>query len=330
MDRPPKHKSLATAYLLLIFTGWFGGHHFYLKEPVIGAVFAVFFWTGVPLLVSAAELFTLPRRVSRVNRRIDGLYRGHLDPDVYPVRYCGQCGRNVALVSALRTGGDVNQNVLLFHVGGAIAQAVAKARRSKLPGFITGKLCLDCASGREPDQEWPAGGFVPHRKTADQPLGKRIPGLALGVALLAVGAGLLWFGAGRQAWETARLHLLWDQTPAKVVHAEVLKETWTDSQGAERFKGYYVKPSYEYQSGGRTIRSSSLAPARRLFDKQAEAREFFEQKAGDGRVTAFVDPSDPRRSYLSSYVGTRLISFATPGVALLLLGCVVLRFNIRR
>jgi len=50
-----KPKSRLTAMLLAIFLGWLGVHRFYLNTPVLGVIYLVFFWTGIPLVISLIE-----------------------------------------------------------------------------------------------------------------------------------------------------------------------------------------------------------------------------------------------------------------------------------
>jgi TM2 domain-containing membrane protein YozV len=64
-DPPQCQKDLYTAYLYLIFTGLFGGHHLYLGRP---RFFLLYLFTagglGVGYLV---DMFTLPHQVARAN-----------------------------------------------------------------------------------------------------------------------------------------------------------------------------------------------------------------------------------------------------------------------
>lgn len=35
---------------LMLFTGWFGGHRYYQGRYVLGILYTVFFWTGIPFI----------------------------------------------------------------------------------------------------------------------------------------------------------------------------------------------------------------------------------------------------------------------------------------
>ncbi len=50
-DRPEKKR----AERLASWFGWFGAHWFYLKRPWIGAVYLVFAWTFVPLVLGVVD-----------------------------------------------------------------------------------------------------------------------------------------------------------------------------------------------------------------------------------------------------------------------------------
>lgn len=41
---------------LLVLTGWFGGHRFYAKRYYLGALYLVFFWTMIPVMMSMLDL----------------------------------------------------------------------------------------------------------------------------------------------------------------------------------------------------------------------------------------------------------------------------------
>lgn len=43
------------AALLAIFLGWLGAHKFYLGKPVMGIIYFLFCWTGIPTIVGVIE-----------------------------------------------------------------------------------------------------------------------------------------------------------------------------------------------------------------------------------------------------------------------------------
>ena len=46
-----------TYLLLILFTGWFGGHRWYEKRYVLAVLYTAFFWTGVPLAMAILDAF---------------------------------------------------------------------------------------------------------------------------------------------------------------------------------------------------------------------------------------------------------------------------------
>ncbi len=59
--------SLSTAIKLAIFTGFVGGHHFYLKRIPLGLACLFFFWTFIPAIAGWIEVFFLPDFVREIN-----------------------------------------------------------------------------------------------------------------------------------------------------------------------------------------------------------------------------------------------------------------------
>ena len=51
-------KSRVVAALLALFLGWLGIHKFYLGKRVLGVIYLVFFWTGIPGLIAWVEAIT--------------------------------------------------------------------------------------------------------------------------------------------------------------------------------------------------------------------------------------------------------------------------------
>ena len=53
--------------LLALFLGAFGGHRYYMGQTGIGLLYTLFFWTGIPSLISIVEIFLMPSRVRYFN-----------------------------------------------------------------------------------------------------------------------------------------------------------------------------------------------------------------------------------------------------------------------
>jgi TM2 domain-containing membrane protein YozV len=60
-------KDEVVGVLLALFLGTFGAHHFYLRRPGLGVLYCIFFWTGIPTVVSFIECFFMPGRVRQYN-----------------------------------------------------------------------------------------------------------------------------------------------------------------------------------------------------------------------------------------------------------------------
>jgi TM2 domain-containing membrane protein YozV len=54
--------------LLAIFLGGIGGHKFYLGNFVLGILYLVFCWTGIPSVVALVEAFTVADTVRTINK----------------------------------------------------------------------------------------------------------------------------------------------------------------------------------------------------------------------------------------------------------------------
>jgi TM2 domain-containing membrane protein YozV len=68
VTQPAQPKSLAVAYLLLVFLGLFGGHYFYLGVNRRAVVYLLTLGClGIGPLI---DLFTLPGEVRRINQLI--------------------------------------------------------------------------------------------------------------------------------------------------------------------------------------------------------------------------------------------------------------------
>ena len=63
-----QRKSKAVAFLLNLFLGVFGAHHYYLGNIGVGLLYTIFCWTFVPVLVAFLELFLVSSYVDDYNR----------------------------------------------------------------------------------------------------------------------------------------------------------------------------------------------------------------------------------------------------------------------
>jgi len=66
-DYSEVRKDPAMAIKLAIFTGFIGGHHFYMKRIWAGLASIVFCWTFIPLIEGLIEAIFLPQLVRELN-----------------------------------------------------------------------------------------------------------------------------------------------------------------------------------------------------------------------------------------------------------------------
>ncbi len=62
-----RKKSAVVTLLLTIFLGGLGIHKFYLGKPVLGILYLVFSWTGIPSIIALVESFTVASTVRTMN-----------------------------------------------------------------------------------------------------------------------------------------------------------------------------------------------------------------------------------------------------------------------
>jgi TM2 domain-containing membrane protein YozV len=60
-------KDEVVGFLLALFLGDFGIHHFYLRRNTAGILYLIFFWTGIPAILGIIECFFMPGRVRQYN-----------------------------------------------------------------------------------------------------------------------------------------------------------------------------------------------------------------------------------------------------------------------
>ena len=103
-------KDEVVGVLLALFLGTFGAHHFYLRRPGLGILYCVFFWTGIPTVVSFIECFFMPSRVRQYNLALATYFASTIStasgaaataataspayalPQTGAVRTCSRCG----------------------------------------------------------------------------------------------------------------------------------------------------------------------------------------------------------------------------------------------
>jgi len=71
-------KDEVVGVLLALFLGTFGAHHFYMRQTALGVLYCVFFWTGIPTVVSFIECFFMPGRVRQYNLGLSAYFSANL------------------------------------------------------------------------------------------------------------------------------------------------------------------------------------------------------------------------------------------------------------
>jgi len=54
-----ERKSKGLAMTLCFFLGWMGAHEFYLRKYLSGSLYLIFFWSGIPFLLSILDFILL-------------------------------------------------------------------------------------------------------------------------------------------------------------------------------------------------------------------------------------------------------------------------------
>ena len=94
---PPEKKSIVEAYLLWLFFGFLGAHHFYLRRYEFGILY--FFTFGLLGAGWVIDMFRMPCLVSETNKRISGPIAGKQKKTVSDAYTCwfplGLLGKNL-------------------------------------------------------------------------------------------------------------------------------------------------------------------------------------------------------------------------------------------
>ena len=73
-------KTRKNLILFTLFTGWIGGHRYYLKQYTLGVLYTVFFWTYIPFFLSIIDLIVILR--SDRKRFMKNYYRSQAPKNV--------------------------------------------------------------------------------------------------------------------------------------------------------------------------------------------------------------------------------------------------------
>lgn len=87
------YKAKSTVVLLTFFTGFVGGHRFYLGQTWLGIFYLVFFWTLIPSLVSVIDFFVF---VFISEKKFNDKYNRNVD--FSKVESCAACKKNLTLL----------------------------------------------------------------------------------------------------------------------------------------------------------------------------------------------------------------------------------------
>lgn len=65
-----QRKSTVAAYLLAIFFGWIGGHHYYFRNWPVAILYTLFSWTTIPLWLTVIELLLIYSYAQDFNKHL--------------------------------------------------------------------------------------------------------------------------------------------------------------------------------------------------------------------------------------------------------------------
>lgn len=88
------YKAKSTVVLLTFFTGFAGGHRFYLGQTWLGIFYLVFFWTLIPSLVSVIDFFVF---VFISDKKFNDKY--NINVDFSKVESCAACKKSLAVLN---------------------------------------------------------------------------------------------------------------------------------------------------------------------------------------------------------------------------------------
>ncbi|WP_041641249.1 DUF3592 domain-containing protein [Magnetococcus marinus] len=284
-------KSPSTAYFWLLSSGWLGGHHFYLRDPILGGLSVMLCWTGLPLLAAILELPTLHRRVRRLNRLLRADYHGRVDGWDLPAPSCARCHRNIAWVILHSQGGSISRNHQLLRLTAPWWRHSGLLHPAYRDPHAGDHLCPSCTGEITPvvSQNVPPG-----RNNALTP-----PSPLLIGALLLAALWMLVHGMGGALQHTYALYSHWQTTPGVVTYNAVDMLTHHTPSWLGQNVTYQPQVQFRYVwENQRWSMGGLLAQAPPNFSSRARAEHYLRRYYPIGQVIeARVNPDDPEQAY---------------------------------
>nr|CRH06865.1 conserved membrane protein of unknown function [Candidatus Magnetococcus massalia] len=292
-------KSKSAAYLLLFATGWFGGHHFYLRDTILGWASVLLCWTGLPLLLCLMELPTLHRRVRRVNRLQLADYHGQVDPRDIPQPICRRCHRHIGWIIRRSQGRAISSNHQLVRWSRTLWRELGLIPPAYQDPHNRDLLCPSCSGEIPPvaSQEAP--------EVADRP---NVLRLGTGTLLLLIGLPMLYHGALQAGYHLAHMHLQWKATPGVITYNAVDQVTHHERFGLDSRVSYQPQVQFRYVwQGQRWSMGGSLAQEPPYYPTREAAQAYLKRHFPIGQViTARVNPEDAEQAYAMVRTGHNL------------------------
>lgn len=138
-------KDEVVGVLLALFLGTFGAHHFYLRRPGLGILYCVFFWTGIPTVVSLIECFFMPGRVRQYNLALATYFASSLGatPGPVSVPFSGQAPNPASGTSTCATPGSASSGASAIALPSTGVRACPRCGATILAGA---RYCGQCGT----------------------------------------------------------------------------------------------------------------------------------------------------------------------------------------
>ncbi|MEG3640290.1 DUF3592 domain-containing protein [Magnetococcus sp. PR-3] len=284
-------KSSFTAYFWLLTAGWLGGHHFYLRDPMLGRLSILLCWTGLPLLAALLELPTLHRRVRRVNRLLSTDYHGRVDGWDLPAPSCARCHRNIAWIIKQSQGLSISRNHQLLRLTAFWWRQAGLLHPTFHNPHAEDVICPSCRGEIPPVISQP----VPEPR----PAGQRSSSPALSWFMIVVGGWMVIHGGGRGMMHQVELYARWQTTPGVVTYNAVDMLTHHTPRWLTSSVSYQPQVQFRYVwEGERWSMGGYLAQSPPSFATRAKAESYLKQYYSIGQVIeARVNPEDPEQAY---------------------------------
>ncbi|MGN7614457.1 NINE protein [Magnetococcales bacterium HHB-1] len=256
---PQRKKS--HALILLLFTGWIGGHHFYLREYIFASLYFLFFWTFIPFFLSLLELPFINRRVDHWNRCEKALYSDQFPDNNDLGAPCTRCGLNTGWVAFRELGYNPNNNQTSSNLFQWIAQRIPHLRQKPKEEEENRQICLLCQQELQKEksllyqQQKKKKQLTSKLASQTNTRGKMITLIIFSLIFFISGLGLLNFSFIQPFYHRIAYTFFWQPHQATVLESRVIKKFNMDHE----FEGYTPEIRYQFQWQGETYTVQRLA-----------------------------------------------------------------------